>query len=62
MYQGATGKLVPFLEGAGMPCPKYHNPADYGMYLYNALSTIFIRINVRPSVHGAMVKVLGSNN
>ncbi|KAM3964315.1 LOW QUALITY PROTEIN: ATP-binding cassette subfamily G member 4-like [Aphomia sociella] len=29
LYQGTTDKLVPYLEEAGLPCPKYHNPADY---------------------------------
>ncbi|XP_077271586.1 ATP-binding cassette sub-family G member 4 [Temnothorax americanus] len=29
LYQGATGKLVPYLENMKMPCPMYHNPADY---------------------------------
>ncbi|XP_055589007.1 ATP-binding cassette sub-family G member 1-like [Uranotaenia lowii] len=29
MYQGSTDKLVPFLQSVDMPCPVYHNPADY---------------------------------
>lgn len=29
LYQGATGKLVPYLENIKLPCPMYHNPADY---------------------------------
>ncbi|KAK6620945.1 hypothetical protein RUM43_011244 [Polyplax serrata] len=29
LYQGATKNVIPFLEKIGMPCPKYHNPADY---------------------------------
>ncbi|XP_024879372.1 ATP-binding cassette sub-family G member 4 [Temnothorax curvispinosus] len=29
LYQGATSKLVPYLENMKMPCPMYHNPADY---------------------------------
>lgn len=29
LYQGATDKLVTFLEGIKLPCPMYHNPADY---------------------------------
>ncbi|XP_026828105.1 ATP-binding cassette sub-family G member 4 [Ooceraea biroi] len=29
LYQGATNKLVPYLEDMQMPCPMYHNPADY---------------------------------
>ncbi|XP_058815331.1 ATP-binding cassette subfamily G member 4 [Topomyia yanbarensis] len=29
MYQGSTSSLVPFLQSVDMPCPVYHNPADY---------------------------------
>lgn len=29
LYQGSTENMVPYLERAGYPCPKYHNPADY---------------------------------
>ncbi|XP_026315469.1 ATP-binding cassette sub-family G member 4 [Hyposmocoma kahamanoa] len=29
LYQGTTNNLVPYLEQAGVPCPIYHNPADY---------------------------------
>lgn len=29
LYQGATRKLIPYLESMGLPCPMYHNPADY---------------------------------
>ncbi|XP_045494721.1 ATP-binding cassette sub-family G member 1-like [Colias croceus] len=29
LYQGTTKNLVPYLEEAGVPCPLYHNPADY---------------------------------
>ncbi|XP_059049583.1 ATP-binding cassette subfamily G member 4 [Achroia grisella] len=29
LYQGTTEKLVPYLENARIPCPIYHNPADY---------------------------------
>lgn len=29
LYQGATSKLLPYLESLKMPCPMYHNPADY---------------------------------
>ncbi|KAG8038341.1 hypothetical protein G9C98_006668 [Cotesia typhae] len=29
LYQGATGQLIPFLESVKLPCPMYHNPADY---------------------------------
>ncbi|XP_054261205.1 ATP-binding cassette sub-family G member 4 isoform X2 [Macrosteles quadrilineatus] len=29
LYQGATRNMVPYLLSEGLPCPKYHNPADY---------------------------------
>ncbi|XP_022899901.2 ATP-binding cassette sub-family G member 4 [Onthophagus taurus] len=29
LYQGSTENLVPFLDKANLPCPMYHNPADY---------------------------------
>ncbi|KAK2585908.1 hypothetical protein KPH14_010492 [Odynerus spinipes] len=29
LYQGATNKLIPYLESMKLPCPMYHNPADY---------------------------------
>lgn len=30
LYQGGTQQMVPFLQHIGLPCPMYHNPADYG--------------------------------
>lgn len=32
LYQGGTENLVPFLDKIGLPCPIYHNPADYGEF------------------------------
>ncbi|XP_069705120.1 ATP-binding cassette sub-family G member 1 [Periplaneta americana] len=29
LYQGATQQLVPYLASVNLPCPMYHNPADY---------------------------------
>ncbi|KAI8119325.1 ATP-binding cassette sub-family G member 4 [Lucilia cuprina] len=29
VYQGSTARLVPFLQTVDLPCPMYHNPADY---------------------------------
>ncbi|KAM7352809.1 ATP-binding cassette sub-family G member 4 isoform 1-T4 [Cochliomyia hominivorax] len=29
VYQGGTERLVPFLQTVDLPCPMYHNPADY---------------------------------
>ncbi|XP_014205193.1 ATP-binding cassette sub-family G member 4 isoform X2 [Copidosoma floridanum] len=29
LYQGATHNLLPYLESVKLPCPMYHNPADY---------------------------------
>ncbi|KAF5308831.1 hypothetical protein FQR65_LT00531 [Abscondita terminalis] len=29
LYQGTTQNLIPFLDEAQLPCPKFHNPADF---------------------------------
>lgn len=29
LFHGATSQLVPYLENVKLPCPVYHNPADY---------------------------------
>lgn len=29
LYQGGTDKIVPYLQSVNLPCPMYHNPADY---------------------------------
>nr|CAD7396066.1 unnamed protein product [Timema cristinae] len=29
VYQGSIVELMPFLEGFGLQCPPYHNPADF---------------------------------
>lgn len=29
LYQGSTKKIVPYLQSVELPCPLYHNPADY---------------------------------
>ncbi|XP_016940306.1 ATP-binding cassette sub-family G member 4 [Drosophila suzukii] len=46
VYQGSTQKLVPFLHSVDLPCPMYHNPADYiielacGEYGYDKVDTL----------------------
>ncbi|KAH8393163.1 ATP-binding cassette sub-family G member 4 [Drosophila serrata] len=46
VYQGSTQKLVPFLQAVDLPCPMYHNPADYiielacGEYGYDKVDTL----------------------
>lgn len=32
LYQGTTGNMIPFFQDVDSPCPKFHNPADYGMF------------------------------
>ncbi|XP_012266504.1 ATP-binding cassette sub-family G member 4 [Athalia rosae] len=29
LYQGAASQMVPYLDSVKLPCPVYHNPADY---------------------------------
>lgn len=29
LYQGSAEKIVPYLQSVDLPCPMYHNPADY---------------------------------
>ncbi|EFN72387.1 ATP-binding cassette sub-family G member 4 [Camponotus floridanus] len=46
LYQGTTRKLLPYLESLKLPCPMYHNPADYiielacGEYGEDKISTL----------------------
>ncbi|XP_046664197.1 ATP-binding cassette sub-family G member 4-like [Homalodisca vitripennis] len=29
VYQGSSANVLPFLQSIGLPCPQYHNPADF---------------------------------
>lgn len=31
LYQGHSSKLVPFLQSVNLPCPMFHNPADFAI-------------------------------
>lgn len=33
LYQGCTEKIVSYLHSVQLPCPIYHNPADYSEYI-----------------------------
>lgn len=30
LYQGSSENMVPYLHSVNLPCPRYHNPADFG--------------------------------
>lgn len=32
LYQGGTENIVPYLQSVQLPCPMYHNPADYSKW------------------------------
>lgn len=34
VYQGGTEEIVPYLQSIQLPCPMYHNPADYSKFSY----------------------------
>ena len=34
LYQGCTKKIVSYLQSVQLPCPVYHNPADYSKCLF----------------------------
>jgi hypothetical protein len=47
IYQGSIKGMVPYLSEAGLECPPYHNPADFGMnYHYSALLLLTVVIVV----------------
>ncbi|KAF5292527.1 hypothetical protein FQR65_LT01673 [Abscondita terminalis] len=35
IYQGSIKGMLPYLEGVGLKCPSYHNPADYLLEIAN---------------------------
>lgn len=34
VYQGSSANMLPFLQSVGLPCPQYHNPADFSTYTF----------------------------
>lgn len=52
LYQGSSQNMVPYLVSEALPCPKYHNPADYGMnlhLLYYAIMKHILGISIKRS-------------
>lgn len=33
LYQGSSLNTIPYLLSVGLPCPQYHNPADFSTWL-----------------------------
>lgn len=48
LYQGGTEKMVPYLHSVNLPCPMYHNPADYSECLFVCLS---MHVRVLNAIH-----------
>lgn len=50
LYQGSTQNIVPYLSSIDLPCPMYHNPADYSelnvVFSYFIILIIFIVFNL----------------
>lgn len=44
LYQGSTDNLVPFLQSVQLPCPMYHNPADYSKFSSCSLYSKFLKL------------------
>lgn len=58
LYQGATSKLVPYLQNMKVPCPMYHNPADYSTYNNSFFIKLFKTKKFRLSVNIANITVI----
>lgn len=41
LYQGGTEKIVPYLQSVNLPCPMYHNPADYSKWFLPCFLFLF---------------------
>lgn len=42
VYQGSSKNMVNFLQSVNLPCPQYHNPADFSKYFYFVFSNNII--------------------
>lgn len=46
IYQGSIKGMVPYLSEAGLECPTYHNPADFGMNYQNSALLLPVAVTV----------------
>lgn len=61
MYQGSSRNMLPFLQSVGLPCPQYHNPADFSKYNTVMLCNgMFSGRNARGTMHLLRVHRLGA--
>lgn len=51
LYQGGTEKMVSYLQSVNLPCPVYHNPADYSKCLFICQMHVRVRVLVRKYKH-----------
>lgn len=59
VYQGSSANMLPFLQSVGLPCPQYHNPADFSTYTFITTTSLpfsqkFCCFYFRPSLYQSL--------
>lgn len=52
VYQGSSANMLPFLQSVGLPCPQYHNPADFSesTFIYSHQFSCFHFLYIVPPI------------